>query len=111
MFRHAVNKPSLNGPLRRPSAYGAIASASDRAASRAAESRSNVFGSFSSRDSSALRLLSRLSRKLILLQHNAVRRSRFSLTEPEYLSLRTNDQDGGAWFVGNSDIRLFPIMS
>jgi len=67
MSRQAVIRPSLNDPFRRASACGAISSAADRAASRAAASRASASGSLSLRDSSALRLLSRLSRKLILL--------------------------------------------
>src|SRR5579864_2416879 len=68
MSRQAVSRPFLNGPLRRASACGAICRATDLAASRAAASRANVSGSLSFRDSSTLRLFSRLSRKLIPLR-------------------------------------------
>src|SRR5258708_745983 len=68
MLRQAFSRPSLNGPLRSASACGAICRAADRAASRAAASRASASGSLSLRDSSALRLFSRLSRKLTILR-------------------------------------------
>ena len=65
MVRHIVNSCEVNSEFFKASAYGARSSAEFRSASRRSWSRFNFSGFFSSWFSSALRLFSKLSRKLM----------------------------------------------